>query len=665
MPYCANCGGHIPDQAKFCVHCGERIQAPEPEKKPAKHAPVMPVVGPLEASDPTYRLMEPGESFRGYRIVKLMNKDAGGIKYIAEKDGIQYVLKLYFKSLVAGLSSTVVLLNHLKKLPELESAHIARIAEVNQSHNPPYMAAEFVSGQSLAKIKAKEPERLSEGLIVSIAQQLVSTAVAVHKLGLTLQDLMLSGIMLQPDGNIVVLSSGINCEDVDERLDVFNIGTLIAQMLSRNTLYSTLYSKARLSEQKFAYIPGVSLGLNKVLADCLHRNIIQRYTSLNSLLNGLRSLPPAGTDQVYTVKSKGSDTPAIIDTVEKPEMSKGIEWWFWAALGLIALLLILLLTTNMFSVIFSKKAEPLRLGGVFTPADTSGTPLRSQPQDLSRRAYRESPNSTSLRVRGNNRDPRLLAGSTDDDDYKPAAPAPKRAAPMPASFVRIDGGTFGFNRLKENLNHNVSQSGFYISRYEVTQAEWTKFMMPVEVVSMGDRYPVENISWMNAIRYCNARSEAEGLEKAYTIVGANASQVTCDFSANGYRLPTEAEWEMAAKAGALFNYSGSDDPADVAWFKGNSSNRPRPGGGKQANDFGLYDMTGNVSEWCWDWYDAKYPSTLTTFVNPTGPKSGSYKVIRGGNVSNGEGTALRINTRERGNPARGYQFVGFRLVRKG
>ncbi|MGC9362342.1 MAG: formylglycine-generating enzyme family protein, partial [Candidatus Syntrophosphaera sp.] len=179
----------------------------------------------------------------------------------------------------------------------------------------------------------------------------------------------------------------------------------------------------------------------------------------------------------------------------------------------------------------------------------------------------------------------------------------------------------------------------------------------------GGTLPVDNVSWMRIIRYCNARSESEGLEAAYTITGSSASSVTCNFSANGYRLPTEAEWEMAAKAGKLLSYSGSDDPDEVSWNRDNSGGRIHQGAGKSPNSYGIYDMTGNVAEWCWDWYDPEYPNRLGTFINPTGPENGTLKVIRGGSVRNGEGTNLGILYRNKGNPDRGYQFVGFRVVR--
>ena len=187
-----------------------------------------------------------------------------------------------------------------------------------------------------------------------------------------------------------------------------------------------------------------------------------------------------------------------------------------------------------------------------------------------------------------------------------------------------------------------------------------RHMKPANVSTVGDRLPVDNVSWRAIIEYCNERSESEGLDKAYRISG---NYISCDFRANGWRLPTEAEWEQAAKAGELYNYSGSNDATDVAWFKDNSAGKTHAVGGKAANAKGLCDMSGNVSEWVWDWFDQDYLRKLNTYINPIGPDSGSFKAIRGGNILNGEGRNLSILWREKGSPTKGYPFVGVRLVR--
>jgi formylglycine-generating enzyme len=214
-------------------------------------------------------------------------------------------------------------------------------------------------------------------------------------------------------------------------------------------------------------------------------------------------------------------------------------------------------------------------------------------------------------------------------------------------MVLIPGGSFsmgdtqGVGETWELPVHSVNVSSFYIGRYEVTYSEWLQYMP--YVYNLGDDYPVQSVSWYNALKYCNLRSIGEGLTPVYSINGttdpnswgnvpnsANATwnAAVCNWSANGYRLPTEAEWEYAARARSDLIFAGSNDIDAVAWYEGNNTTyTPKPVGGKLDNGNGLFDMSGNVWEWCWDWYE-DYSSAGQT--NPHGPNSGTLRVGRGG-----------------------------------
>jgi len=209
------------------------------------------------------------------------------------------------------------------------------------------------------------------------------------------------------------------------------------------------------------------------------------------------------------------------------------------------------------------------------------------------------------------------------------------------------GYRYGYSN--ELPTHSVTLNSFYIGKYEVTQAEYAQYMQPssswTSNYGHGDDYPAYYVSWYAIIKYCNLRSLAEGLTPCYTISGstnpANWGSVPtsnnstwnaaiCNWNANGYRLPTEAEWEYAARGATNtpdYLYSGSDDINAVAWYSGNSGNTSHPVGTKAPNGLGLYDMSGNLYEWCWDWYSS-YSSSPSN--NPTGPASGSSRVLRGG-----------------------------------
>ena len=203
---------------------------------------------------------------------------------------------------------------------------------------------------------------------------------------------------------------------------------------------------------------------------------------------------------------------------------------------------------------------------------------------------------------------------------------------------------------------------FEVMVHEVTQGEYQALMgtNPSKFSSCGLSCPVETVSWVDAARYANAASAAAGLEACYTVVG---DSVTWDsgLSCAGYRLPTESEWEVAARGGADTTYSGSDDHKSVAWTIKNSKGKPHPAKQLRPNGYGLYDMSGNVWELTWDWYDKRaYQSGAQT--DPHGPVSGSERVARGGSGSDTPASA-RVADRIGYPPSYRFSIFGFRLAR--
>ena len=241
-----------------------------------------------------------------------------------------------------------------------------------------------------------------------------------------------------------------------------------------------------------------------------------------------------------------------------------------------------------------------------------------------------------------------------------------------ANMKAIVGGTFlmGSNNddQEERPSHLVSIKSFEIAKHEVTQKQWQELMGSNPSQFINSQHPVERVSWHDAIAYCNALSISEGFTPAYLI---NGDFTTCDFNANGYRLPTEAEWEYACRAGTTTDYySGNRNKAfngcyeeaaltSVGWYCNNASSTTHPVGQKQPNSFGLFDMHGNVFEWCWDW-SGDYPSVSQT--NPTGPNNGSLRICRGGSwfyVPQQSRSSFRLAYQ----PSSKYSGVGFRVVR--
>lgn len=248
----------------------------------------------------------------------------------------------------------------------------------------------------------------------------------------------------------------------------------------------------------------------------------------------------------------------------------------------------------------------------------------------------------------------------------------------PANFIYVQGatidggikaegyttsGTFGITSLN-------TVRDFYMCDHEVTQAEYEKYCTyggssPSSTYGKGDNYPAYYVSWYDALVYCNKRSIAEGLTPCYTISDSTDpddwgtiptsgnttwNAVKCNFEANGYRLPKEEEWEYAARGGNgltgyQYEYAGSDTIGDVAWYSYNSNDKAHEVKAKKANGLGLYDMSGNVEEWCWDSDDS------------------SHRYLCGGSWHN-SADDLSVSSRSYGKAyIRYFSYIGFRVVR--
>jgi formylglycine-generating enzyme required for sulfatase activity len=216
-------------------------------------------------------------------------------------------------------------------------------------------------------------------------------------------------------------------------------------------------------------------------------------------------------------------------------------------------------------------------------------------------------------------------------------------------MVFVKGGTFNMGCTAEqggecgkfeNPTHSVTLSDFYIAKYEMTQKLWNEVMGYNPSFLKGDNLPIDMVNWDTIQVFIQKLNAKTGKE---------------------YRLPTEAEWEYAARGGSMsggFKYSGSDSIGAVAWYKDNSVGKTNWVGIKQPNELGIHDMSGNVWEWVSDWY-ANYSSAAQT--NPTGPYMGGYRVARGGSWGNAAG-GCRVSFRSAEHPTKQNASLGFRLA---
>ncbi|MFE9535553.1 formylglycine-generating enzyme family protein [Streptomyces sp. NPDC006691] len=213
-------------------------------------------------------------------------------------------------------------------------------------------------------------------------------------------------------------------------------------------------------------------------------------------------------------------------------------------------------------------------------------------------------------------------------------------------MVAVPGGRVTLSDRRTQRSWQVDLPPYRLGAYPVTQARYAEVTGARPSTARGDRLPVEGVSWMDAVQYCNALSRQQGLTPAYRV--AEGEGVEWDVEGDGYRLPSEAEWEHACRAGTTAARYGPLDA--IAWHRGNSAERPHEVGGRQPNAWGLHDMLGNVWEWCWDVYDAEV--------------YGSYRVLRGGGWFD-EPWSCRASVRRRSHPTFRIDDVGFRVARSG
>ncbi|WP_225890874.1 formylglycine-generating enzyme family protein [Streptomyces dioscori] len=216
-------------------------------------------------------------------------------------------------------------------------------------------------------------------------------------------------------------------------------------------------------------------------------------------------------------------------------------------------------------------------------------------------------------------------------------------------MIAVPPGQVTLSDRRTRRSWSVELAPYRLGAFPVTQALYARVSGMRPSSADGDQLPVEGVSWWDAVRFCNALSLREGLTPAYAIRadgGGVGLDVDWDRGADGYRLPTEAEWEHGCRAGTPGPRYGPLD--EIAWYRDNSQERVHDVGGKRPNQWGLHDMLGNVWDWCWDVYDAEV--------------YGGYRVLRGGGWFD-EHWSVRAGARRRSHP--GYQVddVGFRVAR--
>lgn len=262
-----------------------------------------------------------------------------------------------------------------------------------------------------------------------------------------------------------------------------------------------------------------------------------------------------------------------------------------------------------------------------------------------------------------NRQPHFRIDKEDRATKVPEGEARVKNAPIAMIAVKADStviGNVGADAEDDEFPpHSVYVPSFYIGQYEITREQWAMVRSDYPYDGSDKYLPITGVTFFEALEYCNEKSRLDGFKPCYEFL---SNSVTCDFSANGYRLPTEAEWEYAAKATNtedFTRYSGTGDPDQAGWHGGNSDAEVHPIGRKQRNPLGLYDMSGNVYEWVWNWY-GRYTWKQETLYE--GPETGTDRVIRGGSWYH-PARDMRVTNRSYAKPHSQAKYLGFRVVR--
>ena len=641
-----------------------------------------------------------GKSIGGYQVVDKLGEGGMGLVYLAEHRELdrRAVVKVLHPHMSGNEMLARRFVNEAKAAASIHHPSIVAIMDAGY-HDAGfyYILMEYLEGEALTDRLFRE-DRMSEATAISFAKQIARALGAAHAKKIVHRDLKPDNIFVIQDpevaGNerIKILDFGIaklmendenvtqsgtlmgsppymspeqclGATEIDQRTDLYSLGVILFQMISgrlpfeRNTTGE--YIVAHTTQEPPALrsvFENASVQVEAVISRLLAKDASDRYQSTEELLAALRSTGLAATEtsehardsvtlnrpvsgftatsadlhtEVFT--SPGRDITSSDDSVvaaaptvaASPTARSGHRG--------------LLLVTGLVSVaIVGAVGFSLFVG-------ESGKSASEQ--------SRHTPPEAAPPVRANIVHTALEA-----------------IAPMP--FIGIEAAQFtmgspgvevGHDSL-EGPRHRVALSGFQIGQYEVTQKQWLAVMdeNPSDCAfGCGDDLPVQNVNWHDVTEFANRLSKRHELQPCYQLSdGVVLWQRGCD----GYRLPTEAEWEYVARAGTHSPYSFGDDPAQLVhygWYEANGAKRVHPVGALRANPWGLYDTYGNVWEWVWDG-KAEYPSKRAT--NPVGPRTSPWRILRGGCYLS-EARELRSAYRVGLDPNTSYEYLGLRLAR--
>jgi serine/threonine protein kinase/formylglycine-generating enzyme required for sulfatase activity len=695
------------DRRGPCPHCGRELEAapadasdgawpqtlvPDSEDS-GTLAPDSKVWSSLSSTIRSSHPWEPdvGSTFAGrYTIVRALGRGGMGAVYLAHDDDLDRDVALKIPSLEGDTES------FLKRFQREARAgaqlghnrNFCRVIDVGHFEDLPYLTMEYIQGRALSEVLVEHPGGMPPRDAVQLVITLSNALGEAHARGIVHRDLKPSNVMIRDDGSPVLMDFGLARRETDERIttrvmgtpaymspeqaladfkaigpasDLYSLGVILYELLTGQTPFSASSARQMLRRivneeptPPSAHRPDLDPRLDAICRKAMAKAPADRYPTMAVFAQELERFSTGAVSPGKTTDGPGSSPHPPGKPGPSSRRSRRLA---------IAATSAVVVGTGVF---FGRHLLP--------DASTSGKPPAQPSNSVPRPPAPPAP-ATSGTIAPEPASPEHRPPVTAKAD----SPDPgRRINPVSAftgmTFVLIKPGEFTMGspadegEADEHPPHRVLiRHPFLLGRFEVTQAEYLKVTGQSPSYYKGNgALPVEQVSWLDAVRFCNTLSEKDGLEPFYKIEGNTVT--VPDWRGTGYRLPTEAEWEYACRAGQPGRFGFDDDEKDLgdyAWYHENSrstgSNATQAVGGKKENAFHLHDLQGNVWEWCWDWYAEKYgPEAVSE--DPTGPASGRLRVIRGG-THNNRAAFLRCASRGQDEPASKTRYNGFRVAR--